>query len=343
METQIITVDDAVRECDLSIDSAESLRAAFAPHFEQFQQVAERAREVGEDPASARLVRLELKRIRCDAERARKSLKEDSIRRGKAIDGINNVLLYALKPIEDKMEEIETAEARRIRAQIEAKMEARRQEVSQYADPLLYNITAMDDEQFAALVAGLAQAKRERDEREERERRDAEARAEVERQERARAEEERRKREAEQAAEIARLKAEQAKRDAEIAAERARVAEERRKAELAARAEREAAEAAAAEERRKRESAEAEARAIREKQEADRRAEVERLAQEAAKREAEERAKAAAPDRAKIAAMAADVRALRIPSLATSPGLAVRIAEQVEKFAAWLESESRKL
>lgn len=307
---EIETATKGLAEADVA-----SLQAAFSPFFEAFREAGEKAQEVGDDPKKARASRLELRRIRCDAEKARKSLKEDSLRRGKAIDGINNVLLYALKPIEEAMDKVEKAEERRIEAERVAKLEARRAAVSDLlADHSVYNLEDMTDDAFDVLLSDIKEANEAREAAERRAAEEAARKAEEERVAAEKAEAERVKREEEMAAENARLKAEV-----------------------------DAREAKAAEERRKREEAEAEAKRVRDEKEAEERAERERVAAEEAARAEETRKAAAAPDKAKVAALAADVRALSIPSLATSPGLVEQIARQVEKFAAWLESEAGKL
>ena len=95
MTTEIVTqipaeLERAVAETGLAPDGAASLAAGFAPHFIAFRTLAERAESIAPDaPKAARALRLELKAVRVEAEHTRKQLKEDSLRRGKAIDGIN--------------------------------------------------------------------------------------------------------------------------------------------------------------------------------------------------------------------------------------------------------------
>lgn len=50
--------------------------------------------------ALARTLRLEIKSVRTDVERTRKSMKEQALREGKAIDGIANVLKALMEPLE---------------------------------------------------------------------------------------------------------------------------------------------------------------------------------------------------------------------------------------------------
>src|SRR3990167_3308408 len=81
----------------------------------------------------AREARLFLRDKRIDVEKARKRLKEQSLREGKAIDGIANVLKALIEPIEqylDKQEHFvelqQTEEEARLKVEAEAKAEAER-------------------------------------------------------------------------------------------------------------------------------------------------------------------------------------------------------------------------
>lgn len=335
MTTDIIIpdIETELASAGVTPDGVAAIRAGFDPHFAALAVAAEKARDVGDDPKKARLVRLELKNIRVAAEKVRKELKEDSLRRGKAIDGANNILLYALKPIESAMDDIEKAEERRKEAERQALIDGRAAIIRNHeGDPGHYALGDMDNAAFSSVVEGLKAAKAER----ERIAEEARQRAEAERIERERIA-------AEREAELARLRKEREEQERILAAERAereaeRKAEEARQAKIRAEAE-----AKAAEERKARELAEAEARRIREEAEAKERAERERAAAESARIAEEDRKRKAAPDVEKLRHMATAVRALEIPSLATSPGLAVEIAEQVEKFAAWLEAKAAKM
>lgn len=345
-------------------DGVASLQAAFAPHFHAFHGLQSEAEAIGQDqPKAARALRLKLKAIRVDAEKTRKALKEDSLRRGKAIDGVNALLEYQLVPIEQAMEEIEKAEERREAARKAALRDARMEELRPYADPTHYALGEMPEEAWQQLLAGAKAAKAER------ERLAAEAEARRIEQERL-AEEARIKAEAERQAELARLRAEREKAEAERAAAakaqaeaEAKAAEERKAAEaklaaeLAAAAEREAkaraeaeaklaAERAAADAERKRLAAEA----AKAKAEADRLAALEAQRKAEAERKAAEEAKAAreaaaAPERQKVAAFAAMLRGLQAPDLQTEAGkeLAARIQRNLGRLADFCDDEAAKL
>lgn len=302
----VAALKQAVAETGLTTEGALSLRNAFAPHFQEFHDLAAEASTITEDkPKAARALRLKLKAVRVASEKTRKALKEDSLRRGKAIDGINHLMTYQLVPVEKAMEDIEKAEERREAARKEALREERCAELEPFADPAFYDLGSMPEDQWLQLLAGAKAAH--------------EAKVEAER----KAEEERLA--AEQAAAEA-----LAKRQAEEAAERERLRTENEKAQ----AERDAAAKVAAEERAKREKLEAE---VREREEAEA-----AQKEEAARKAAES---AAAPDREKVSAYIAALRAIPALPATTEKGkaLAAKLESQMAKFCAWLESERAKI
>jgi hypothetical protein len=370
--TELTVIPPELTRADLYVGIAEdgvaSLQAGFAPHFLAFHACKDEAAAIAADqPKAARALRLKLKAIRVDAEKTRKALKEDSLRRGKAIDGVNALLEYQLVPVEQAMEEIEKAEERR-EAERKAALKADREEqLRPYCAPDFYDLGNMPEPQFQDLLAGQKAAKAERERlsaeaetaRIAAEKAAAEAKAEADRL----AAESAAKAEAERQAEMARLRAEreaaakaQAEAEAKAAAEKAaadaKLAQERKEAaerEAKAKAEADAklaAERAAAEAERQRIAAEA----AKAKAEADRlaAAEAARVAAENAKAEAEAKAAkeaAAAPERQKVQAFAAMLRALQVPALDTEEGraLAARIGNNVMRLADFCDIEAGKL
>lgn len=100
----------------------------------------------------AREVRLELKKIRVDAENTRKTLKEQSLREGKAIDGIANVIKALIVPIEGHLELQEKfAEILEEKNKDEV-TEQRFKKLSVVADASLYNLRDMSEEAFSELL-----------------------------------------------------------------------------------------------------------------------------------------------------------------------------------------------
>jgi hypothetical protein len=358
----------------LTPDTAQSLRSAFEEYFTAADEWRQKALSIQitrpdqfREMKLARETRLALREIRINAEKTRKALKEDSLKKGKAIDGIYNMLAYAVEPLEKHLLEQEQF-IQRIEEERKAQLKALREEALRpFTDVSLYQLGEMDAATFADLldthklafaarqeVARKAEAERierERLEAEERAKREAEAAAE---RERIRAENERLKAERE-AAEIA------AKAEREAAqAEARRIAEETRKEreaiEAKAKAEREAIEAKAKAEREaieakakaEREAAAAQQRKVREAFEASQaalKAKEEAEARAKAEQEAAARAAAAAPDREKLDALAQAIRSLTLPEMSTNAGIEIQnlIREQMAKFATWIEGQKTKL
>ena len=339
-------------EPGLEQDTQQSLLTAFQGFYQSADEWRAKALSIQitrpdqiREMKLARETRLALREIRIKADKRRKEMKEDSLRRGKAIDGAFNMLSHAIEPLERHLLEQEQF-IQRMEEERKAKLKMEREDALRpFADVSLYQLGEMDEATFSQLLETnrLGYAARQ----------EAAKKAEAERIERERIEaEERAKREAAEAAERARIRA-----------ENERLKAEREAAEIAAKAEREAAQAEArriAEETRKeREAIEAKAKAEREAAAAQ--ARKEREAREAAEaalkaKEAEEqrkrdavlaaaRAAAAAPDREKLAKLAADIRALEIPTLTTAAGREIQdlIQTQVTKFAVWIENQTTKL
>lgn len=325
---------------DLEPESALAIRGAFGALFDQAAEWARRAREIRvtsldqkREMKLARESRLAVRDIRINAEHARKRLKADVVRRGKAIDGAANVIKDLLEPIEIHLLEQETFAERHEQARKDALRAAREEALRALGtNPAPYaNLGETDEETWAAALQDAKDAHAARLEAA----REAEAvRVEAERivaekREAARVAAAREKADRElaaraQAEENARLKTEREALEAQHAAERAA------QREAAERAEEEARKARAEKER-----AEAELAAERARADAERRAEEERQAAAAA----EARAAELAPDREKLLALARTVRALQVPEMATEAGrgAGVKVAEQLAKMSAWIE------
>ena len=378
-----------VQSSGLAAESAHTLESKFAPLFAEAKSLVVQSQGITVTDASqltqmklARTVRLALRDVRVRADKERKAMKEDSLRRGKAIDGVYNVLAYLVDPVEEKLEAAEKF-AERIEAERKAKLKADREEALRPfgVNTAFYDLANMPADAWNGLFAGAVaadKAKKEAAAKADAER-IAREKVEAEERERVRLENERLKREAFEREKLAQAEREQAAAEKRAAEEKARIEREALEAAMAKqRAEAKAAADAAAEEARKikaeadrlakiaadkamaeREAAEAKARA---EQEAIRKqAQYEREAREKAEAEAKRlrdaedariaaeeaaRKKAArAPDREKVRAFAASVRSLPIPQASTTEGAAVvaEIAAQVEKFAAWLEKKGAEL
>lgn len=280
----------------------------------------------------ARTMRLELRDIRVNGEKTHKAMKADYLLAGRAIDGVKNLLLAAIVPLERHLEEQEQygerlAEAERLR--VKAEREALLAPFLGEGQPIAA-LEIMSGEAWDRYLADakiLHAAKRELARKAEAER-IAKEQAEAAERERLRIENER-------------LRAEALEREAKAKAER-------EAAEIAAKAAQAEARRIAENNRKEREAAEKEIARIKAEQDAVNAREAQRAAQEAAQAKVEAAAAkkaAAAPDRAKIRIIAADVRRLAVPSVSTPEGAAVlaEITAKIEAFAKWIETQSERL
>ena len=317
-------------EINLPAESKQSLEQSFSGFFSDAEKLKERAAEIT-DPAEARTARLEVKKLRIDADKKRKLLKEDSLRMGKAIDGANNILLSLIVPIEKGLEAIEK-EAERAEA---ARLESIRQEriailEAMSHEPHGVDIAALHVDQWEAYLQDAKDLQAIKAERENKEQAEAEAaaKAEADRLDKHRLDNIRLKAEAEAAAK------EKAKADAIAAKERVRLIAE------------------AAKEKAKADEASKAAATAQAKIEAIKAAEVQKLksakAESDAALQAEREAKQkveSAPDKARLYSFAHQVRSMIVPTAKTTQGekVASDVSDKIKGFANWIENQADTL
>lgn len=352
MTQEAITLQ--ITEPNLPPSILSSLEQGFKASFEQaekwrIQALAIKVTSLDQkaEMKLARTIRLELKNIRVAAEKTRKNLKEDSLRMGKAIDGVNNLLLAAIVPLERHLEEQEQYGERLAEAERQRIKAERESAISPFieAGQAIPQLDIMSEDQWTAFLADaklLHEAKLETARKAEVER-IAREQAEAAERERLRIENERLRQEAAEREAKAKTEREAAERAQREAAEKAR--KEREAIEAKAKAEREAAERELA-----RIKAEADKVAAAERT-ARAQAEAELAAKKAAEEAAEKAAAAAAakaaraPDKTKIKAFAASIRAIKAPEASTADGkkVATDIAAKIEGFAKWIEAQAETL
>lgn len=220
-----------VRESELEPTKAKVLLENFKDYFDIASEWETKAKAIvvtsetqKEDMAKAKEGRLILKEKRVAVERVRKSLKEESLREGKAIDGIANVLKAVIVPIENYLEQQE----RFVEIQEEKKLEAKRLEIER----------RMAEEEKLAQEKAAQEQERARQEYEKLKQETAEFAERVAVERRARDEamaKERAKADAERKSIEDKAKAEKAKADAKLRAEREKAELERKEAEDKAR------------------------------------------------------------------------------------------------------------
>lgn len=285
---------------NLSPEVANDLQKSFSPLFEKAKEWENKAKDIvvkdindTEMMKKAREVRLELKKIRVDAEKVKTKYKEDILLKGRAIDGMFNIIKYLIVPIEKNLEDQEKFAELKEQQRLDELEQNRKDQYSKFIideNAPVYDFRTMPEEVFQTLLSNaqtLFNIHKEKLAKEEAERVKKEKEAQEE-QERIRKENEK-------------LKAEAKKREEE--AERERKAQEEKEKQ-----EKEAHEKELEIERKAREKAEEEVRIAKEKQEA-----------EAKKKQEEERKLSLAPDREKLSLLAKQLLDLSYPDL-TSEG-----------------------
>ena len=311
-----LQVIDVIESAGLEQDTTKTLRDKFLPFWEQAEQWKKKAEGLvvtDESQTSemkmARVARLALRQVRIDADKTRKALKEDSIRYGRAVQGVYNVIEYMIKPIEDHLLQQEQFVEIRQQEARDRLNEDREQVVSPLSEFIDYSKLPATNapwadltvEQFSSIVNSASKLKKAHEE------------------EQARLEAERIAKEAEDK----RIREENAKLKAEAIERERAAAEERRALEEQARKEREEAEAKAAKEREEAAARLAAERAKREALEAEaRRKEEEAMKAKQAEEEARRKA-AAAPDKEKILAFVDELENIDMPEVETNEAIEV--------------------
>ena len=162
---------------------AEQIKAVFSPMykllkgFEEKYDVVVKEAENGIDEdvtKKAKRLRLDIAKVRIESEKIRKAQKEEYLRAGKAIDGVNNILKFAVVEKEKKLQEIEKHFEILEQKRLEKLQVERVDLLSKYVDDAHErDLKSMDDDVWAAY---LSTKKKEYDDRIE-----AEKQAELER------------------------------------------------------------------------------------------------------------------------------------------------------------------
>lgn len=150
-----------VEQSGLEIETAKSLQKTFLPFYEKALEWNEKAKAIKVTEATqltemkqAREARLALKDVRVNVDKRRKELKEDSLKKGKAIDGVANLLKSLIEPTEEYLQQQEDF------AKIAE--EKRKRELKESREQLLqpfgittdfYDLSNMPQEQFDVLYS----------------------------------------------------------------------------------------------------------------------------------------------------------------------------------------------
>jgi hypothetical protein len=225
-ENELTKVVDTI---GLENQTSKYIKEQFLPFFDKAEKWKVKAETLivtsadqKEEMKLAREARIALKNIRVDANKKRKELKEESLRYGRAVQGVYNVIEYLITPIEEHLSKqenfVKIQEAKR-KDELE---ENRKAELIPYEEFILsyVDLREMSEEDYQKLLNGVKLQLKDK--------KDQEAQAEKDRIERERKEAEERARIIE---ENKRLKAEAEKREAE--AEKLRIEQKKEREKLA--------------------------------------------------------------------------------------------------------------
>jgi len=320
MNTLEIAVPQELKVEGVSNSEALQLQEIFVPFFEKAEGWKQKAMSIKvddidqvEEMENARIARLELKKIRVEVEHKRKGLKEEIVSKGKAIDGMANVIKYLIEPIERHLKEQEDFAKIQEERRKEELFQSRVSKLQKYdVNTSLFNIREMEEEQFDGLLKDSKEAfelKAEKAKQEEQ--------ARIEEQKRQAKENEKMRLENE------RLKKEAQEREAELEAER-------KKAE----AEREEQQRLASELKAKKEAEEQarlEAEAIKNRLEAEK---AEQMRQQEL-----------APDKDKLNSLAVTITKLEMPEVSSEEAKKViaGVVELLNETSSFIKERSHKL
>ena len=290
-ENKIVLV---AKQFGLTENKIEPLMQTFAKYFDEAKVLAEKAKSIVVTDESqvilmskARASRLDLKFIRVEVEKTRKELKEESLREGRAIEGVANIIKALIVPVEKHLEKqekfVENIENRRREKIYQERIDKLTPCVE---DVNVYNIREMSDAGFEELLKSSRLAIQVQKEAEEK------------------VEKERIAKEKEEAEERERMRVENVKLHKEAEEREKRIAKEKEEQEKVLNEEREKREAVEVKLRADKEKGEAEERKRREIEEA--RIELEKEA---------ERKALLAPDKEKLNGVAMEIDNFKLPAV----------------------------
>lgn len=318
-DNQIVEI---IKQNSLEVTQAEKMLAPLVKFLEEAKSWEKEAKKIVvtditqvKEMSDAKKARISLKKIRTAAEDTRKELKERSLREGKAIDGVANIIKAVIVPIEEYLEKQEKFAEIREKERKEILLRERIELLQKFnADPNLYNLKEMSPESFIELLKSIKMgfdAKNAADEKLEKERIEREEAKAIE-DEKMRKENIRLKKEADEK-ETIRLKE---KSEADEKIKKAEIAKKKAEAELAEKEQKEQAE-------KKRFAKESEEK---EKQEVE------------TKRKAE-----AAPDKAKMVEFAIRIKNIQLPTVTSEESKSLVKLTQKKLLEISQELESKLL
>ena len=190
---QLAVKFDSPELSSIEASKADKIRSTFEPmaamltEFESAYSeiIAESEKEITKElTGKAKRLRLDIGKVRIETEKLRKSEKEEYLRAGKAIDGVSNILKWAVTDKESRLKEIEDHFAIMERKRLEALQAERVEALSSYIeDAHERDLSGMEEDVWNAYLAA---KKKEYEDRIEAERKAEEERIEAEQREKLR-------------------------------------------------------------------------------------------------------------------------------------------------------------
>lgn len=167
MNTEILTIETPELQA-IEKSKADQIIATFKPMTEMLKGfedaynsvISESKKEITREiSAKAKRLRLDIGRVRIDTGKLKDKQKEYIKLEDKAIMGVHNILVWAVKEKEDKLKEIEDFAENQEREKIQKIESSRISELSQYTDNPPSGLGLMDDTVYSHLLAGMKSAK----------------------------------------------------------------------------------------------------------------------------------------------------------------------------------------
>lgn len=160
-ETKTNELQLVVNEAGLAEQRSKELLGSFVGLFQEAKAIVSESKDIAVTQETdtigmknARVARLRLREVRIEVENTRKQLKEQSLREGKGIDGMANVIKALIVPVEEYLEKQEKFAELKEAERKQKRYEERVAEMLKYVtDTSIYNLVDMEDETFKALLA----------------------------------------------------------------------------------------------------------------------------------------------------------------------------------------------
>lgn len=151
-ELVIVPGIEASKLALITPESAHAVKAAYIPHFTTFLELEKAALNVAINrPKEARIVRLDLRKVRVAADKSRVDLGLEAKHYKEAVDQVYNLLEDRITPLEKRLNEIEKQEELAEKARVEKLKQERFVLLSPFIDPAFYDLGNMPEGQWTQL------------------------------------------------------------------------------------------------------------------------------------------------------------------------------------------------